>query len=875
MTRNRPGERWYRRLLHLYPKDFRDEFGGEMTRLYRDRGREEAWWSLWSSLLLDIVRTAPSEHLTMLRQDLRHAWRGLRRTPVITATAMLTLALGVGASTAVFSVVHAVLLRPLPYPEADRLVELFEEDRKVGASLRVSALNYLSWAERSKSFDAIAAFNSTGMTLTDAGDPEMLGGSFVTASLFDVLRVPPIAGRALRPHDEQRAGARVVVLSEPLWRTRFGGDPGIVGRSITLDGQRYEVVGVMPRTFREVGRQQATATAAGQIFLPMVIDPTRENRGNHILRVVGRLRRGVPLEQARNEMRAVTAGLEQEFPATNASWGARIETLSDTTLGRAVRRSLLLVLGAVTMVFLIACANVANLTLARASRRHAELAVRSALGAGRSRLVRQLLTESVCLAALSGAAGVLVAAIAHPLVRGLLPSTLPRVDEVGLDMTVLAFGLLMSMLSGVVFGVVPAFRASRLDPSQSLMLVGRATTDSSRARLRQILIAAQVAVATMLLVSAALLLQGFVRLQRVPLGFEPDSVLTARISLPRPYQDAERVGRFFDSLIDTLQASGQVRSAGLGTSAPFAPGVRASFQPRPAQAADNVSQAEHAAEHTVNGKYFRVLGIPLLAGRSFDERDSTGSGPVAIVSQRAASLFWPGTNPLGQIVERNGRSFEIVGVVGDVRGSDTQGARGGGPDREPRAAVYFAAGQLPLRAMTLLVLPNGEPAGAIAAVRQTVRQLDPTLPLQQMRPLQDWLAESVASTRLTTRLAAMFAVSALLLASVGIYGVLAYTVASRTKEIGVRMAIGASKRRVIGLVLREGMVWAGSGILAGLIGAFAATRLLSTLLFDIPARDPVTFATIGGAVTLVALAASAIPAVRAVRIDPTIAMRVE
>ena len=875
MRRNERGERWYRRLLHLYPKDFREEFGGEMTRLYRDRGREEPWWSLWSSLLLDLVRTAPTEHFTMLRQDLRHAWRSLRRTPVITATAMLTLALGVGASTAVFSVVHAVLLRPLPYPEADRLVELFEEDRKVGASLRVSALNFLSWAERSKSFDAIAAFNSTGMTLTDAGDPEMLGGSFVTASLFDVLRVPPIAGRTLRPDDEQRAGARVVVLSEPLWRTRFGGDPGIVGRSITLDGQRYEVVGVMPRTFREVGRQQATATAAGQIFLPMVIDPTRENRGNHILRVVGRLQRGVPLEQARNEMRAVTAGLEQEFPATNASWGARIETLSDTTLEPAVRRSLFLVLGAVTMVFLIACANVANLTLARASRRHAELAVRSALGAGRSRLVRQLLTESVCLAALSGAAGVLVAAIAHPLVRGLLPSTLPRVDEMRLDLIVLAFGLLISMVSGVVFGVVPAFRASRFDPSQSLMLVGRATTDSSRARLRQILIAAQVAVATMLLVSAALLLQGFVRLQRVPLGFEPDGVLTARISLPRPYQDAERAGRFFDSLVDTLQASGQVRSAGLGTSAPFAPGVRASFQPRPAQAAGNVSAAEHAAEHIVNGEYFRILGIPLLAGRSFDERDSTGSGPVAIVSQRAASLFWPGTNPLGQVVERNERSFEIVGVVGDVRGSDTQGARGGGPDREPRAAVYFAAGQLPLRAMTLLVLPNGEPAGAIAAVRQAVRQLDPTLPLQQMRPLQDWLAESVAPTRLTTRLAAMFAVSALLLASVGIYGVLAYTVASRTTEIGVRMAIGASRRRVIGLVLREGMVWAGSGILAGLVGAFAAARLLSTLLFDIPARDPVTFATIGGAVTLVALAASAIPALRAVRIDPTIAMRVE
>ena len=358
-----------------------------------------------------------------------------------------------------------------------------------------------------------------------------------------MLRVPPIVGRTLRPEDEQQASSRVVVLSEPLWRTRFGGDHGIVGRSITLDGQRYQVVGVMPRTFREVGRQQATAAAGGQIFLPMVIDRTEENRGNRTLRVVGRVRRGVALEEARSEMGAVSAAVEHEFPATNTGWGVRIDRLSDTTIEPHVHRSLLLVLGAVTMVFLIACANVANLMLARGTRRHAELAVRTALGAGRSRLVRQLLTESSCLAAISGAAGVLVAAIAHPLVRTLIPPTVPRLDEMRLDVNVLAFGLLISLVSGVVFGVVPALRASRLDPSQSLMLAGRATTDPSRARLRQVLIAAQIAVATMLLVGAALLLQGFVRLQRVPLGFEPDGVLTARISLPRStYGDAERAG---------------------------------------------------------------------------------------------------------------------------------------------------------------------------------------------------------------------------------------------------------------------------------------------------------------------------------------------
>jgi putative ABC transport system permease protein len=608
----------------------------------------------------------------------------------------------------------------------------------------------------------------------------------------------------------------------------------------------------------------------------MVIDRTQENRGNHTLRVVGRLRRGVLVEQARNEMGGVSAALEQEFPASNTNWGVRIETLFDTTLEPQVHRSLLLVLGAVTMVFLIACANVANLMLARGARRRPEFAVRTALGASRSRLIRQLVTESSCLAAISGAAGVFVAAITHPLLRYLLPPALPRLDEMRLDVSVLAFGLVMSMASGAVFGVAPAFRASRLDPSQSLLLAGRATMDPSRARLRQLLVAVQIAIATMLLVDAALLLQGFVRLQGVPLGFEPDDVLTARISLPRStYADGPRAGQFYERLVSTLQESGQVRSVAIGTSAPFAPGVRASFQPPDRGQASTAPAGRGGVEHIVSGDYFRVLGIPVLAGRSFTERDTTGTAPVAMVSQRLARQLWPDRNPLGQIVERGGTPYEVVGVVGDVRGSDGVGTRGGGPDREPAAAVYFAAAQLPQRTMTLLVGPSGEPTGVIDTVRQAVRRLDPTLAVQQVRPLRDWLTESVAPTRLTTRLATIFAASALLLAAVGIYGVLAYTVASRTREIGVRMAIGATRRRVIGLVLQQGMTWAGSGILVGLLGAFAAARLIATFLFDMPAHDLVTFAAVGGSMTLVALLASAIPAVRAARIDPTIAMRTE
>ena len=873
-----PGERWYRRLLRLYPRDFRDEFGGEMTRLYRDRGRGERGWSLWSSLLIDLVRTAPSEHLAILRQDLRHAWRGLRRTPVITVTAMLTLALGVGASTAVFSIVHAVLLRPLPYPDPDALVELLESNLagNVGA-MRASSLNYLSWAERSRSFDAIGAFTGTGATLTGAGEPDVLGASLVTASLFRVLQVAPLAGRPLRDGDEQPAAPRVVVLGEGLWRARFGSDPDIVGRSITLDGQRHEVVGIMPRVFREVGRAQASGVAGAQVFLPMSIDRARESRGNHTLRVVGRLREGVPLEQARAEMRSVAAVLEREFPATNTNWSVRIDPLGDTTIEPHVRRSLLLVLGAVAMVFFIACANVANLMLVRGARRGPELALRTALGAGRSRLVRQLLTESGCLALASGAAGVLVAALTHPFLRSLLPSTVPRLEEMQLDLPVLGFGLVVSIASGIAVGVVPALRAARPDQSQSLVLAGRATADSTRVRVRQILVAAQIAAATMLLVGGALLLQGFLRLQRVPLGFHTEGVWTARISLPpNGYAGAERWGQFYAHLLEALRSAGHLQSAAIATSVPFAPGVRASFQPSPgANPGSPATSRVNAAEHIVSGEYFGTLGIPVLAGRPFNRRDVDGGAPVAIVSERLAALLWPGVSPLGQPIERDGRAYEVIGVVGDVRGADTQGLRGGGPDREPRAAAYFAAAQRPQRTMTVIVRASAEPAAILAAMRDTLRRVDPGLPLQQVRALGDWVSDSVAPARLTTRLAGLFAVSALLLASVGIYGVLAYTVASRTREIGVRIALGAARRQVVALVVRQGMTWASGGILVGLAGASGLAALMATLLFDVSARDPMTFAAVGAAVALAALAASTIPAARAVRTDPTIAMRAE
>jgi putative ABC transport system permease protein len=877
MTHPPAGQRWYQRLLRAYPRDFRDEFGREMARLYRDRARGESVWSLWCSLIVDLLRTAPREHLSILRQDVRQALRGLRRTPIITATAILTLAIGVGASTAVFSLVQAVLLRPLPYPEPQQLVELSEENFKTNTSFRASALNYLSWVERSRSFDAIGAFRGTAVTMLDGGDPELVAGSRVTAPFFRVLRIPPLAGRTLQPEDEQRGSPQVVVIGESLWRSRFGADRHVVGRAITLDGEPYQVVGVMPREFREVGRSQVAKAGDAQVFLPLRIDPAQENRGNHTLRVVGRLHRDVTLEQARREMRVVTAAMEREFPATNADSGARMAPVSETMLEPQVRRSLLLVFGAVAMVFLIACVNVANLLLARGARRQSELSVRTALGAGRSRLVRQLLTESACLAFVSGAAGIAAAAITQPLLSALLPATLPRLDEMRLDASVLAFGLAVTMLGGLVFGIVPALRASRLDPSRTLTSVGRTTPDPSRVRLRQALVASEVALSTMLLVCAALLLQGFVRLQHAPLGFDPDDVLTARISLPRSgYPDAERPARFYERLLATLRESGQVQAVAVGTSAPFATGVRVGFQATSlTKASAEANAGLSAAEHVVSGDFFRVLGIPIVAGRTFSERDKPVSPPAAIVTHQFARAMWSGASPLGQRLERNGRSFEVVGMVGDVRGSDTEGLRGGGPDREPRPAIYLAAAQFPQRGMTLLIRPSGTSPTVVSTIRRAVRELDPALAVQQVRPLQDWLAESLGPSRLTTTLAALFAGSALLLTAVGIYGVLAFSVAARTREIGIRMAIGAARRSVIGLVLRESMAWAAGGMVCGLIAASAAARFIAALLYGIEAQDPLTFATVGGAIAVVALMAGAIPAMRAVKIDPTIAMRAE
>jgi len=869
------GERVYRKLLRLYPRDFSDDYAHEMTQLYRDRIRDEGPTSVWLALVADLARTAPREQLSTLAQDVRHARRTWRRTPVLALAAILTLALGVGANTAVFSVVHGVLLRPLPYPDPDRLVEVFEDNSRAGGGpfFRVSLLNYLSWVERAQSFEALAAFNGRDFTVTEHGDPERIFGSAVTASLFKVLGIAPIVGRALTAEDENPAAAPVAVLAESLWSRAFGRDPAVVGRTITLNGLRHQIVGIVPTAFREIGRTQIGSAGAGQIFIPLSMD-TAQNRGNHTLRVVGRLRQQVTLDQARDEMRRVAAGMQNEFPTTNRNWSAWIERPQRSMFDPRVRLSLLVLLGAVGVVLLIACANVANLVLARATSRRRELAVRAALGARPARLARQLLTENVSLALVSGVCGLTMAGLSMQALRTLIPATIPRADEIRLDGTILAFGLFITTASGVFFGMAPAIRGARASLLPALTQNGKGAIGPSHHLWRRGLVVAQTGLATMLVVMAALLLQSLVRLQQVPLGFEPVGVLTARVSTPQvKYPDAAAMLEIQRTLLRSLETLPSVRAAGLITSTPFAPGVRRGVTVRDrAAGGGSLEPSASAVEQVVSARLFRALGVTLLAGREFGAQDQPGSPLVAIVSEGLARRLWASSDGIGRALELDGRGHEIVGVVGDTRGTDGT-ARGGGLDRDPQPVLYVSSEQHPQGTVSLVIRADATPQAIVPAIRTAFREIEPTLPIPDLRPLDEWIAESAAQPRLTTTLAGAFAGAALFLTVVGIYGVISYTVSQRTQELGVRIAIGASRISVVGLVLRTGMTWASAGIALGLVGAWSASRLIAGLLFGVSATDSFTFALTALALAGVAALACTVPALRATRIDPVIALR--
>jgi putative ABC transport system permease protein len=812
--------------------------------------------------------------VNILLQDLRYAVRALRKSPGFTAVALATLALGIGANTAIFSVVNAVLLEPLSFPDSGRLVAFYQTLPAKGVTTAgVSYLNYADFANRSRSFEQLGAIRMHDYTLTGQGEPALVVGGTVTGNVFAMLGTRPLLGRGLAASDEALDAAPVAVLSEKLWRERFGADPAAVGRTVRLDERVFTVVGVMPAAFHSPPDKPPAELWAALVQDPVFGD-LRQKRGGHYLTAVGRLRPDATIGAAEAELAAIARGLAQQYPKENENWGVRLLPLAESLVA-GVRTALWVLLGAVFLVFLIACVNVANLMLVRSSGRARELAVRSALGAGRGRLARQLLTEALVLGLAGGALGVALAVAGMKALRAWLPADLPRVTEVGIDGRVLVFSLLASLAATLVFGVGPALAAGGANLSATLREGSAGAGESGkRRRLRSLLIAGETAFSFVLLVGAALLIRSFVRLQDVPLGFRPDGVLTAGMSLPRAqYAKPEQWRGFYGSLVERLRSEPGVESAAAALPLPLAGGGLNFAFTIEGRADEGAGANDKTANYTAaTPDYFRVMGVPLAAGRIFGDHDAPGAPHVCVVSSAFAHRYFPTEDPLGKRLVfgfQEPIAREIVGVVGDVKRD------GLALPSQPEMYVPFA--QDPWWAAYAIVrtASGGDPARLSSAVRADVQALDPTLPIENVAPMRSFIDDSVAQPRFRTTLLGLFGVAALLLAVLGIYGVISYSVGRRTREVGIRLALGAAPADVLRMVLWEGLALVALGLVLGLAGAFLATRSLSSLLFEVSRLDAGSWIGVAAVLLLAGLAASWIPARRATRVDPVTALRSE
>jgi putative ABC transport system permease protein len=801
-----------------------------------------------------------------LGQDLRYAVRLLTRIPGFTIAAVLALALGIGASTTIFSVLSAVLLRPLSYPEADRLVMVWDSNPGRGwDTFAVSPGNYATWTASQSSFDALFAMQTEDLVLTGQGDPERLQGLRATDAVFDLTGARPALGRAFAAADYDAGAAPVVVISDGLWRRRFDARPDILGTAITLNAASHTIVGVLPRDVR--------LPTGAELLAPLILSPKdRESHGAHYLTVMARLRPGASADAAGTAMRAVALRLEKELPDSNTGWTVRVVPLYEQVTGR-VRPALIALGGAVACLLLIACANVANLLLARAAARRGEIAVRSALGARPSRILRQLLTESVVLALAGGGLGILLAVWGIDLVKALPPETLPRSAGIRLDGTTLVFTLALSIVTGLVFGVVPGIMLSRSRLAGALQEGGRAGGLRVSRRVRAGLVAGQVALAHVLLVGAGLHMRSLGALLKVDPGFRPDGVLVAEIAgLPEArYPERPERAAFYDRTLGALRALPGVASVAAVTTVPVTGNdIIFSIEEVEGQPPRPPDQAVSANWYSVSPGYFETMGIPLVAGRVFTSSDAATSPRVAIIDETMARRIFPGENPIGHRLRMgiDGKVFrEIVGVVGDVRHY--------GLDRAVTMQMYEPYAQIAPDGMTFLVRTAGDPGALAGAARRAIQSVDPEQPVTSTRTLVGIVADSTSQRRFTLTLLAAFAVAAMLLAAVGVYGVIAFAVSQRTHEIGVRMALGAERRAILGLVLRQGMAMVLAGVVAGLAAALALTRLVSATLYGVGAADPATYAATATLLCLVAFAATYLPARRATRVEPTTALRCE
>jgi putative ABC transport system permease protein len=802
--------------------------------------------------------------MTNLWSDLRYALRMLAKSPVFTAVAVLTLALGIGANTAIFSVVSAVLLRPLPYPDADRLVVLKETKLPEYPQFSVSPGNFLDWQKQATAFERLESFRESSYNLTGTGDPERLRGMRVTSGLFRLLAVQPAQGRDFLPEEDQPDHDGVVILSAGLWKRRFGADAHILGKMLTLSARQYAVIGVMPATFEFPNRQT-------ELWTPMAFDAGDHTaHGAHYISAVGRLKRGTGPGQALAEMQTIARGLEKQYPDTNTGWSVKVVPMLDYQVGR-MRATLWILLGAVALVLLIASANVANLMLARATERHKEMAIRTALGATRWQMARQVLTESVTLSALGGVAGLLVALALMRWLLSLAPQGLPRLEKASIDVPVFAFTALLTLATGLFFGMMPALQATRANLNDALKEGGRGSTDGARRRhLRELLVISELALALVLVAGAGLLTRSFYRLQQVDPGFKPENAVVAGISLPRSkYKEPEQQSAFFAELTNKLSALPGVQAVGGTQSLPMADDFVLGMivQGRPPLPP---GQEQDTNYYAVTPGYFQAMGIPLLRGRLFTDFDSKDSPHVVLINNTFAKMYFPNEDPIGKRIHvTNGPEIfrEIVGIVGDVRQY--------GLDEKVPAETYEPAAQRPFSGMSVVIRAATDITRLGPAVRQTVLAVDKDQPVGSIRTLEDVVTDSFARQRFLLMLLGAFGVLALLLAAVGTYGVMSYTVTQRTQEVGIRMALGAQPKDVLRLVVGKGIRLGIAGVVLGLLGALAATRVLASSLFGVTATDPATFAAVALLLAGVALLASYLPARRATRVDPLVALRYE
>lgn len=809
-----------------------------------------------------------------LLKDLRYGLRSLLKQPGFTVIAVVTLALGIGANTAMFSVINAVLLRPLPYHEPQRLVTIWEESPERGLyQMPVSFANLRDWVDQNHTFDQISAYTFTNLNLIGAGEPARLDTVRVSSNLFSLIGAAPQLGRTFLPEEDREGANKVVILGHALWKNRFGSDPAIVDRSLTLDNQSYTVVGVMSPGFQfpvGFGYMGKVLSDPIDLYVPIAATSNELQRGNYSFFALGRLKSGVTIDQARADMTTIESRLAEQYPDGNTGIGISLVPTQEQTV-KEIRPALLVLLGAVAFLLLIACANIANLLLVRAASRQKEMAIRSALGASRLRVLRLLLTESLVLSLAGGVVGLLLAVWGTKALMALAPDNIPRLNEVGVDARVFGFAVAVSLVTGIAFGLVPALQAAKPDLNEALKEGLRGSMESTIGkRTRGVLVAGEVALSLILLIGAGLMIKSFLRLQQMNLGFNPENVLAVHLELPdSKYAEDRQQAAFFQEALARLESVPGVESVGATTGLPLTLSIagsdfRIEGRPEPEAGKEMIIETR-----SVSPGYFGTLGIPLLKGRDFSDRDKSDSPAAAIINADLARIYFPNEDAIGRRISFDDRQswMSIVGIVGDVKQM--------GLDSNAKPEVYFPYLQVAAPSMRLVVRTVSNPLHAVAAVKNQIQTIDKDLPIDDAKSMQQLLAESTSGRRFNMLLLTLFAVVAVILAVVGIYGVMSYTVTQRTHEIGIRVALGAQPSDVFRIVIGQGMLLAMIGVAFGLVGAFALTRLMTTMLFGVEPTDPLTFICLSVLLIGVGLVACYLPGRRATKVDPLVALRAE